>query len=109
MAPGGNLGGNLPGSLKPADIGNDLLGQFTYDPVTDSVSVLANLSAAQVGASWGCRVGNSGLVGFAILFGGSGVPAFATNDGCYFFRTDTPAVANQRIYVRSAGAWVGIV
>jgi hypothetical protein len=41
---------------------------------------------------------------------GVGAPSNATgNNGDYYLRTDTPAVANQRIYVKSAGAWVGIV
>jgi hypothetical protein len=49
-------------------------------------------------------------VGTAVLRGGSGVPAAGLGaNGDYYFRTDTPATANQRIYVKSAGAWVGIV
>lgn len=44
------------------------------------------------------------------LFQGSGVPNNANgSNGDYYFRTDTPAVANQRLYVKSAGAWVGIL
>ena len=44
------------------------------------------------------------------IYGGSGAPNNAQgNNGDFFFRTDTPGTANQRIYVRSAGAWVGIV
>lgn len=31
------------------------------------------------------------------------------SNGDYAFRQDTPGTANQRIYVKSAGAWVGIV
>ena len=43
---------------------------------------------------------------------GSGVPAagLATVAGLYYFRTDTPAVANQRLYVSTGvGTWVGIL
>jgi hypothetical protein len=49
-------------------------------------------------------------LGFSTIMSGSGVPANAIgNDGDFYFRQDTPATANQRIYVHSAGAWVGIV
>lgn len=44
------------------------------------------------------------------LYAGSGVPNNANGtNGDFYFRSDTPAVANQRIYNRQAGAWVGIV
>jgi len=44
------------------------------------------------------------------LYSGSGVPSNSNGaNGDYYFRTDTPAVATQRIYVRSAGVWVGII
>lgn len=47
--------------------------------------------------------------GFGIM-AGTGVPNNANgNNGDYYFRGDTPGTANQRLYVRSAGAWVGIV
>lgn len=41
---------------------------------------------------------------------GSGVPAtgLGTN-GDYYLRTDTPGVANQRLYVKNAGNWTGIL
>lgn len=46
----------------------------------------------------------------ASLLSGSGVPSAANGtNGDFYFRYDTPATANQRIYVKSAGAWVGIV
>lgn len=54
-------------------------------------------------------LGSGGPLG-GNLWGGSGVPAAGLgNNGDYFFRTDTPGVANQRVYVKSAGAWVGIL
>lgn len=48
---------------------------------------------------------------------GSGVPVnpagHAPSKGNYYFRTDTPTIANQRIYVCTVGGssptWVGIV
>lgn len=30
-------------------------------------------------------------------------------NGDVYFRTDTPGVANQRLYNKQAGAWVGIL
>lgn len=45
-----------------------------------------------------------------LVRGGTGAPAGALGaNGDFYFRGDTPAVANQRIYVKSAGVWVGIV
>lgn len=44
------------------------------------------------------------------LRSGSGAPATALGaNGDFYFRTDTPGTVNQRIYVKSAGAWVGIL
>ena len=46
----------------------------------------------------------------AALWAGTGAPSNANgSDGHFYFRYDTPGVANQRIYVKSAGSWVGIV
>lgn len=41
---------------------------------------------------------------------GSGAPSnsLGGNGDCYL-RTDTPGTANQRIYVKSSGSWIGIV
>jgi hypothetical protein len=44
------------------------------------------------------------------IYGGSGVPAAGLGaNGDVFHRSDTPATSLQRIYVKSAGAWLGIV
>ena len=44
------------------------------------------------------------------VYQGSGVPSNGVaNNGDMYFRTDTPATANQRVYIKSAGAWVGIL
>lgn len=41
---------------------------------------------------------------------GIGAPgAGLGSNGDFYFRSDTPGTANQRIYVKSAGVWVGIV
>lgn len=44
------------------------------------------------------------------MYAGSGLPSGANgNNGDFYFRGDTPGVALQRLYVKSAGAWVGIL
>lgn len=44
------------------------------------------------------------------VYQGSGAPSNTNgNNGDVYFRTDTPGTANQRIYIKSAGSWVGIV
>jgi hypothetical protein len=44
------------------------------------------------------------------FYSASGVPAAGLgSNGDYYFRTDTPATVNQRIYVKSAGTWTGIL
>jgi hypothetical protein len=51
------------------------------------------------------------LGGASSLFSGTGAPATGLGAvGDYYFRTDTPSTANQRIYVKTAAAvWTGIV
>lgn len=45
-----------------------------------------------------------------VLYMGQGAPANANgNPGDFYLRTDTPGTANQRLYVKSAGAWTGIL
>lgn len=44
------------------------------------------------------------------IWGGSGVPPAALGIvGDYYFRTDTPTTANQRLYVLESTGWVGIL
>lgn len=50
------------------------------------------------------------LGGQSKLLSGSGIPGAGLGaNGDYYFRVDTPGTANQRLYVKSAGAWTGIV
>jgi hypothetical protein len=61
-------------------------------------------------AASGHYLGNSTAAQGGALFGGSGVPAAGLGaNGDVYFRTDTPGTANQRIYMKSAGVWVGVV
>ncbi len=44
------------------------------------------------------------------IYSCTGVPSNSIGaNGDFYFRTDTPGSANQRLYVKSAGAWVGIL
>lgn len=44
------------------------------------------------------------------VWGGVGVPPSTLGMvGDYYYRTDTPSVANQRIYVYQSGGWTGIL
>lgn len=53
---------------------------------------------------------NSTTQAVSALFQGIGAPNNANgNNGDFYLRGDTPGTANQRLYVKSAGAWVGIV
>ncbi len=63
-----------------------------------------------VAAGAGIRPGTAaGATQAGNLFMGSGVPSNSNgNNGDFYFRTDTPGTANQRLYIRSAGAWVAL-
>lgn len=44
------------------------------------------------------------------IYAGTGVPSNANgNNGDFYFRGDTPGTANQRVYVKAAGSWTGIL
>jgi hypothetical protein len=81
----------------------------------DSVSVVVgDLPLAWPGARTGGvrpgRLNSAGLISSATLYSGTGVPSNSYGlDGDFYFRTDTPGTANQRLYVKSAGAWVGVL
>lgn len=50
------------------------------------------------------------IAGASSIYSGTGVISNSVgSNGDYYFRQDTPGTANQRLYVKSAGAWVGIV
>jgi hypothetical protein len=44
------------------------------------------------------------------IYSGSGAPSNSNGaNGDFYFRTDTPGTANQRLYVKSSGSWTGIL
>ena len=70
------------------------------------LTVLAMLSSGQ--NPDGTAMPGSGA---SVIYSGSGAPNIAAAPaGSYYFRTDTPSVANQRIYVATAtNTWTGIL
>jgi hypothetical protein len=85
----------------------------------DLYQIVGSTSGLRIQAAKGVQITGLGSLSLATdggvsqagrLFQGPGVPSDANGtDGDAYFRTDTPGVANQRLYVRSAGAWVGIL
>jgi hypothetical protein len=64
-----------------------------------------HLTSGQLQLDSGVQVNKAGTI-----YSGSGAPASTLgNNGDFYFRIDTPGTANQRLYVKSAGAWAGIV
>jgi hypothetical protein len=44
------------------------------------------------------------------VYMGSGAPSNTNgSNGDFYFRTDTPGTVNQRLYVKAAGSWTGIL
>jgi hypothetical protein len=59
-------------------------------------------------------IGTGGILfnqfqGGPVLYANTGAPGAFGNNGDFYLRSDTPGTANQRLYVKSAGAWVGII
>jgi hypothetical protein len=88
------------------------------DQITTSVDWATITGTPTTAAGYGMSVTGTGSVvqqtGATIINplvrGGTGAPAGALGaNGDFYFRGDTPGVANQRIYVKSAGVWVGIL
>ena len=46
-----------------------------------------------------------------VPYSGTGAPTFTPRNKqvVYYWRTDTPSTANQRLYVFTGSAWVGIL
>jgi len=104
-------GGAQAGALVPIADGARNIG--TTSLRVGSIFVLNQLvSYSQIinQGTFATGVGVQLNFGGSYLYSASGVPSNAQGvNGDFYFRTDTPGTANQRLYVRSAGAWVGIV
>jgi Pectate lyase superfamily protein len=67
---------------------------------------------APTAATQRVAMANGGLQlnGASTTYSGSGAPSGTLGaNGDYYFRSDTPSITNQRIYVKAAGTWTGIV
>ena len=83
-----------------------------------SVDQYSNVVAGGVLANDKLRAGATASIGWntrTSMWSGSGAPTIAGTRGDIYFRTDTPATANQRIYICSvagaagAATWLGIL
>jgi hypothetical protein len=97
--------------------GTTLKAQYYYDAANSGVVEYVGAERRRVTSS-----GNFFLTGIyppkddgtrqtaCRLFAGSGAPNNSNGaNGDYYLRSDTPSTGNQRLYVRSGGAWTGIV
>lgn len=91
-------GTGLAVDAHPADAGS-VSEAFNGIYTIGTVAGLGGLITGAAGTTQGPR-----------LWGGAGAPAAGLGTaGDYYFREDTPATANQRVYVNNAGAWTGIL
>jgi hypothetical protein len=103
------------GAAGGANVTGNLL--FTPDSTYDIGANAANrpryiYAATDVIAPtlWATAAIILGAAGANGITGGVGAPSAGIgSNGDYYFRSDTPATSLQRIYVKSAGAWVGVV
>lgn len=97
-----NTSGNVLFSLDTFDSVFQLKNGFSFSGYSDNGTTLKySLNAAD---------GSILLNNSSSLRSGTGAPAAGLGvNGDYYFRLDTPGTANQRLYVKSAGAWTGIL
>jgi parallel beta-helix repeat protein len=92
--------------------GNDLSAATSpYSLVGTDNALSANKGAALGTDVTGLHPGTDGNAAQrGSIYQGSGVPSNSNgSNGDVYFRTDAPGTANQRIYIKSAGSWVGIL
>lgn len=97
---------------SPGESPNNLLGmegaQSVHSGAVNQIHAPLKLDTGTLAA------GGNGLVG-AMIQSGVGVPVVGSPAGGLYFRTDTPTVSNQRVYICSvagvagAATWVGIL
>lgn len=95
-----------PGPVKIHN--NNVLQMYS---ASDASFAQVSFDGSEVVSTWPITAATRFTVsGAASFFSGSGAPSNANgSNGDYFFRIDTPGTANQRIYIKSAGIWTGIV
>lgn len=94
----------------------DIRAQFVGGPAVNPANGVGmfdaiRLNGAQVNYAGGLQPATpAGATQTGSMWMGTGVPSNRTGgDGDFYFRTDTPAVPAQRIYVKVVGAWMGIL
>lgn len=76
----------------------------------DSTAASTHITGAVVTHSTSARDYAEPQAFIANFFIVTGVPSGSLgSNGQFAFRTDTPGTTNQRLYVKSAGSWVGIL
>ena len=94
----------------------------SLSPTNDAVSVVGktgNTTGRAVVTYNASSTKSGGGLGFdgsvqvqlgSTFFSGSGAPTLSATSGDFYFRTDTPSVVTQRIYVCTGGtSWTGII
>lgn len=93
-------------NTTPAEVADSIMAiqQSLLPGGTPPAGVVSASGTASLG------VGNGTLAG-PKLWGGTGAPATGLGAvGDFYFRSDTPGTANQRIYAKTAAAvWTGIL
>lgn len=112
-----NLGPGLssPTSLHTVVVGGswqDALGQLNalggINIAENTREVYLNIASNSWVTAHAATAGSVGYGGGRYF--GSGAPADGNgNDGDFYFRSDTPGTPNQRIYVKAAGSWTGVL
>jgi Pectate lyase superfamily protein len=106
-----NIGNNSQGI--DIDGSNDFIGGGTAVAFGTGINgaVLGTFASTATARSSGTPVGGTQLSPLGgTIYSGTGVPPAGLGaNGDFYFRYDTPGTANQRIYQKSAGAWVALV
>jgi len=94
----------------PASNFPNAVDEINFTPAEVADSIMATQASLMPGGALSGTTNNGSVAGPRTL-GGTGAPATGLGAvGDYYFRSDTPGTANQRIYVKTAAAvWTGIL
>jgi len=95
------------GTLTP----NGTIQGLTFQSNLNHDLLQINMGDNPVRFPYGLTLGHDGTSNPIQVYGGTGAPNIPNSSAdAYYFRTDTPGTANQRIYIATAAnTWVGIV
>lgn len=98
---------------KRVQIGTQRDGQPTIVLYPGSSQTADQIIVKDTSGATTFQVSKDGLMqlgGASKILSGSGAPgAGVGSNGDYYFRVDTPGTGNQRLYVKAAGVWTGIL